>query len=252
MKNNMTETITAVIVDDEMLARQALRVALRVFPHIQILAECEHGLDAVRCNNTLRPQLLFLDIQMPKLDGFDVLELLGADAPLIVFVTAHDDYAIRAFESNALDYLLKPIDAKRLERTLERVQQRLGSSQATSFASIMAERRQHDTPLQRVLVREGGDVYIIAVDDVIYFEAADDYVAIHLQGETHIKQERLQNLEYVLDKRVFCRIHRSCLLNLNYLAGIENEGKDTRVAVLKNGLRLPISRSGYARLKQWL
>lgn len=252
MGRRMVDPITAVIVDDEMYARQSLATILQGYPQIDVIAECAHGLDAVKFVNALHPQLLFLDIQMPKLDGFDVLELLGEDIPLVVFVTAHDEYAIRAFDNNALDYLLKPIDPQRLEKTLERVQQRLQSGEMYLFAEMMSERKQRDAPLQRILVRDGGDVYVIPVGDIMYFESADDYVAIHSQGKTHIKQERLQNLEQLMDERLFCRIHRSCLLNLSYLAGIENDTKDSKVAVLKNGIRLPISRSGYVRLKKWL
>ncbi|MBN1379287.1 MAG: response regulator [Gammaproteobacteria bacterium] len=247
-----TGTITSIIVDDETHARQALRNALAPYSQISIIAECEHGLEAIRRVNELHPQVLFLDIHMPKLDGFDVLELLGDDAPLIVFVTAYDEYAIRAFDKNALDYLLKPLDPKRLQKTIERVEQRLLSSEPFVPNKILHDRQQTQIPLQRILVRDGSDVHIIPVDQIYYIEAADDYIAIQLKDKTHIKQERLQNLEMQLDQRDFCRIHRSYILNLHYLLSIESESKDSKVAILKNESRLPISRNGYNRLKELL
>ncbi len=194
--------------------------------------------------------MLFLDIHMPKLDGFDVLELLGDETPLIVFVTAYDEYAIRAFENNALDYLLKPINPQRLKKTVERVEQRLLSVEpVASLNTILSERYQNKMPLQRILVREDSEVHIIPVSEIYYIESADDYIAIHTKSKTHIKQERLHNLEKLLDQRKFCRIHRSYILNLDYLSGIESETKDSKVAILKNESRLPISRNGYSKLK---
>ena len=248
----MQQQINAIIVDDEGHAREALRTMLREYAQINIVAECENGIDAIREINALHPQLLFLDIHMPKLDGFDVIELLGDDAPLTVFVTAYDEYAVRAFDNNALDYLLKPLDPRRLQKTVERVEQRLVTAETTVPAKLIRDRRQTLGPLQRLLVRDGGEVHIIPADEILYVEAADDYVAIQTADKTHIKQDRLQNLEKLLDPKIFCRTHRSCLLNLNYLSGIESETKDSKIAIMKNGSRLPISRSGYNRLKNRL
>jgi two-component system LytT family response regulator len=245
-------TISAILVDDEIHARQSLRKALEPYPQINIIAECEHGLAAISKVNELHPQLLFLDIHMPKLDGFDVLELLGNDAPLVVFVTAYDEHAIRAFDNNALDYLLKPLDPKRLQKTIERIEQRLLSKETVALDNIMSARRRENTPLQRILVRDGSDVHIIPVAEIYYVEAADDYIAIQTKDKTHIKQDRLQHMEQVLNPKIFCRIHRSYILNLNYLSGIESETKDSKVAIVKNKSRLPISRSGYNRLKEIL
>jgi two-component system LytT family response regulator len=248
----MNQVITAIIVDDENHARQALAVALQPFAQLEVLAECANGVDAIKLVNELQPQVMFLDIHMPKLDGFDVLDLLGADAPVIVFVTAHDDYAIQAFDSNALDYLLKPLDPERLQKTISRIEQRLQADESHQLARVKADHQQSQAPLQRILVRDNSEVHVIPVHEVLYFESADDYVAIHWQERTLIKQDRLQHIENLVDPGGFCRIHRTCLLNLDYLAGIESGTKDTRFAILKNKTRLPISRSGYTRLKALL
>ncbi|TAJ94523.1 MAG: response regulator [Gammaproteobacteria bacterium] len=245
-------TISAIVVDDEQHARQGLIAALRVHPGITIIAECGNGQEAVQAVHVLRPDLMFLDIQMPRLDGFDVLELLGRETPVVVFVTAHDEYAIRAFDSNALDYLLKPINPARLARTVDRIEQRLQQDERDRYVGITTGRQELQAPLRRILVRDGGDVHVIPTDEVIYFEAADDYVAIHLPDRTLIKQDRLQRLADLVDPGCFCRVHRGYLINLSQLKGIESETKDQRVAVLKTGQRLPISRSGYNRLRSAL
>lgn len=252
MNRNHPTTIDAILVDDEEHARQSLRKMLEPYPRINIVAECENGLSAINKVNELQPHLLFLDIHMPKLDGFDVLELLGDDAPLVVFVTAYDEYAIRAFDNNALDYLLKPLDPKRLQKTIERIEQRLNSKETPTLDNIVSARQQQNIPIHRILVRDGGDVHIIPVAEIFYIEAADDYIAIQTDTKTHIKQDRLQNIEKLLDPKRFCRIHRSYILNLACLSDIESETKDSKTAVLKNRIRLPISRSGYNRLKEIL
>ncbi len=244
--------ISAIVVDDELHARQSLCKALQGYPKINVLQECENGIAAIEAVSALNPQLMFLDIHMPKIDGFDVLELLGDEAPLIVFVTAYDEYAVRAFDNNALDYLLKPLDPKRLEKTIQRIENRLSSEHNSSLNKILSQRQKQQIPLQRILVREGSEVHVILADEIQYIESADDYVAIHTESKTHIKQDRLQNLEQLLDAERFCRIHRSYLLNLNFLASIEAETKDSKVAITKNETRLAISRNGYSRLKNLL
>ncbi|TVZ41669.1 LytTR family two component transcriptional regulator [Alteromonadaceae bacterium 2753L.S.0a.02] len=243
-----------ILVDDEPHARQALKHLLSSYEEINLVAECENGLIAVKAVHELQPEVIFLDIQMPKLDGFDVLELLGNAAPLIVFVTAHDEYAIQAFENNALDYLLKPVSKERLASTIERITSRLSApaDPLLKTRSLVENHQQTLAPINRILVRDKGDVFVVATSDVIAIEAADDYVVIHTPESKLVKQERLGNLEKLLDPRLFCRIHRSSIINLDYLAGIETEGKDTRFANLKNGLQLVISRSGYAKLIQVL
>jgi len=247
-------SITAIVVDDESHARQALTHLLKAHNLIEIIGECENGLTAVKAVNELRPQLMFLDIQMPKLDGLDVLDLLGDAAPVTVFVTAHDEYAIQAFEKNALDYLLKPVSKERLANTIERLANLPLSDEEKQHSreALVQEHQQSQSPVARILVREKSDVYVIPTETVIAIEAADDYVVIHTEDKQHIKQDRVSRLEALLDSRLFCRIHRSAIINLDYLAGIETEGKDTRFANMKNGLQFAISRNGYSRLLERL
>ncbi|SMF16689.1 two component transcriptional regulator, LytTR family [Alteromonadaceae bacterium Bs31] len=242
--------ISTIIVDDEAHARQAMQHLLKAHPQIDVLAECENGLAAVKAVNELQPELMFLDIQMPKLDGLDVLDLLGDAAPLTVFVTAHDEYAIKAFEKNALDYLLKPVSRERLASTIERLAQRnlQPEAQQQQRETLLSGYHQQQSPVSRVLVREKGDVFVIPVESVLAIEAADDYVVIHTPERKHIKQERLSKLEQILDANQFCRIHRSTIINLDHLAGIENDGKDNKLATMKNQQQFSISRSGYSKL----
>lgn len=246
--------LTAIIVDDEPHAREALAAALKKHAEVELLACCINGLEAVKAVNELKPQLMFLDIQMPKLDGFDVLELLGSATPMVVFVTAFDEYAVKAFEANAVDYLLKPLDPERLQQTMSKVREKLLSTQDPDkgLESIVHGPLRQEESQRRILVRDGSDVHVIPVDSVLYMESADDYVAIHTADTTHIKLDRLNKLEQRLSPRQFCRIHRSYLLNINYLAKIEQETKDSRIAILTNGKELPISRSGYSLLKALL
>ncbi len=247
-------SLGALIVDDEAHARQGLRQLLNNFPELEILAECDNGMAAIKAVQQLNPQVIFLDIQMPKLDGFDVLELLGDSAPAVVFVTAHDDYALQAFEANAVDYLLKPVSRERLEKTWARLLRRIATQESLGSNNqklIQAHKNQH-LPISRILIRDKADVIVIPSSEVMAIEAADDYVVIHTTSQSYIKQERLNNLEQQLDPSLFCRIHRSALLNIDFLAGIETEGRDNRIAVLRNQKQLPISRSGYARLVQLL
>lgn len=245
--------ISAIIVDDEPHAREALKHLLGNYAHIDLVAECDNGLEAVKAVHDFSPRVMFLDIHMPKLDGFDVLELLAGSAPVTVFVTAHDEYAIKAFETNALDYLLKPVSRERLDKTMQRLEKRFSpdneaSADLRNMDSLLLQHKETLAPLSRILVRENGDVHVIPTTDVIAIEAADDYVVIYTQNKNFIKQERLNILETLLDSRLFCRIHRSAIVNLDYLAGIETEGKDNRYACMKNKTRFGISRSGYAKL----
>jgi len=220
-------------------------MALSEFENIEIIGECADGFKAVRSINELKPDIVFLDIQMPKLDGFDVLELLGDTPPFIVFVTAHDEYALKAFESYALDYILKPVSSERLKKTFVKINERLQEKTAQPMGELLADRQSQIIPLTRILLRDRARVYIIPVEDILYFEAQDDYVAIYTQDKTYLKKETLSHLEKLLDDRVYIRIHRSYILNINYLNKIEPYSKDSRIAILKNGKTLPVSRSGY-------
>src|SRR6202142_3434837 len=246
--------IRAVIVDDEELARQVVHEMLLPHPEVEVVAECANGFDAVKAVSELNPDLLFLDVQMPKLDGFEVLELIGSETA-VVFVTAYDNYAIKAFEVHAVDYLLKPFSAGRFDAALARAKQRLtgGAPQkAPAAADLAASARPPAQYLDRVAVREGSQVSIIPVSKLDYAEAQDDYVALVSAGKKHLKQQTISNLETSLDPTRFMRIHRSYIVNLERVAKVEPYGKDTHVAVLSTGVQIPVSRAGYARLKTFL
>jgi two-component system LytT family response regulator len=236
------------IVDDEHLARKSLSLALSEFKEIEILGECANGFEAVKAIKEKKPDIVFLDIQMPKLDGFDVLELLGENPPFIVFVTAYDQYAVRAFESHALDYILKPASPERLKKAIQKVWEHLRLKQSQPVGQLLNEHLSQHTPIQRILVRDRTDITIIPVEEVVYFEAQDDYVCIHTKEKAHLKKQTLSNLDTLLDSRQFIRIHRSYILNINHLKKIEPYSKDSRIAKLKTGIILPVSRSGYSRI----
>ncbi len=242
--------IRVAIVDDEELARQVVHEMLLPHPEVEVVAECANGFDAVKAVAELNPDLLFLDVQMPKLDGFEVLELIGPDVA-VVFLTAYDQYALRAFEVHAVDYLLKPFDAARFDAALERAKERLGTKMppAAELASAARAPLQY---LERIVVRDGPKVDIIPCERLDYAEAQDDYVLLRSQGKNYLKQETISNLETSLDPARFVRIHRSYVVNLERIAKIEPYTKDSRVAVLGDGTKLPVSRSGYARLKELL
>ena len=238
-------TLRAVIVDDEELARGLLREMLKAHPEIEIAAECGNGFEAVKAIGETAPDLLFLDVQMPKLDGFEVLELIDP-GPVVIFVTAYDQYAMRAFDAQAADYLLKPFSAERFERALERARARVGTGRET-HTQLAAAARGPERP-QRVVVRDGTRIHVIPVDRLDYVEAQDDYVALHSGGKSYLKQQPIAEVEAMLDPGRFVRIHRSAIVNLERVARIEPYGKDSRVAILGDGTRLPVSRNGYARL----
>jgi len=235
------------IVDDEPLARKAMSLALAEFPEIEIIGECGDGFDAVKAINKEKPDVVFLDIQMPKLDGFDVLELLE-DPPFIVFVTAYNEYALKAFEAHALDYILKPVKGERLGKTLERVEKRLIEDKGQPVSQLLEQYQQQNTPLERILVRDRNQIHILPVMDISHVEAQDDYVSFYIRDKSYLKKETISGLEKRLDRRCFVRIHRSYLLNIDFLSKIEPYAKDSKIAVLKDGKTLPISRSGYQRL----
>jgi two-component system LytT family response regulator len=242
--------IGAVIVDDEELARGLVREMLKAHSDVRVLAECANGFEAVKAVSDLKPDLLFLDIQMPKLDGFEVLELVGRDIA-VIFTTAYDTYAMRAFDAHAVDYLLKPFSAERFEKALERAKQRLGEKTADPV-ELAAAARPPEQFVERIVVKDGPAVHVIPVDKLDYAEAQDDYVALKSDKKTYLKQQTISSLESMLDPARFIRIHRSHIVNLERVAKIEAYTKDSKIAVLRDGTQLPVSRAGYARLKSLL
>ncbi|HEY1758284.1 MAG TPA: LytTR family transcriptional regulator DNA-binding domain-containing protein [Bryobacteraceae bacterium] len=259
---NSRENLRAVIVDDEELARQLLHEYLWEAGGVDVVAECGDGFAAVKAIGELKPDLIFLDVQMPKLDGFEVLELIepfspAAPAPSVIFVTAYDQYAMRAFEANAVDYLLKPFRLDRFKKALDRVRERirLAGTQPPAGPSptdLAAAARPPGQPVERIVVRDGSKVHIIPVAKLDYVEAQDDYAALHSEQKSYLKQQTIASLETQLDPQRFVRIHRSYIVNLERIARIEPYSKDSRVTVLRDGTQLPVSRSGYARLKALL
>jgi len=235
-----------IIVDDEELARGVLREYLLRHDDVDVVAECANGFEAVKAITELQPDVAFLDIQMPKLDGFEVVGLAGAK-PRYIFVTAFDQYAIKAFEVHAVDYLLKPFSQQRLDDALSHARQSLG--ERPPLDALVAEAASRGQPLQRLLIRDGVKVHVIAAEKIDYIQAQDDYVLIQTDGKSHLKSQRLSELETQLDQRRFLRIHRSYIVNLERIARIEQYAKDSHVAVLGDGTRIPISRSGYQALK---
>jgi two-component system, LytTR family, response regulator len=222
--------IRTIIVDDEPLARSNLRLLLRVDPEIEIVAECGSGGEALTEIRSARPDLVFLDVQMPECDGFDVLEMLGPDLPAaLVFVTAYDQYALRAFEAGALDYLLKPFDNERFERALGRAKQRL------------AHGREIPRKLDRLAIKSVGQVLFVKFSEIDWIEAADYYACLHLGPRTHLLRRSMAELERELDPAVFSRIHRSTIVNLERVRGLKLGEDGEYEVLLENGERLRLS-----------
>jgi two-component system LytT family response regulator len=245
--------LRVVIVDDEMPARQVLREYLDAEPGVEIVAECANGFEAVKAVTEKTPDLLLLDVQMPKLDGFEVLELVGRETA-VIFTTAYDQYALRAFDVHAIDYLLKPFSRERLQEALgrARTQRSRGPAARAAPAQVAAAARPPGTWLSRLVIRDGADVHVVPIDRVDYVEAQDDYIAVRVGERALLKEQTLGDVERQLDPRRFVRIHRSFLLNLDRLVRLEPTSKDSRMAILRDGRRLPVSRSGYARLQELL
>lgn len=236
-----------IIVDDEHLARAVLREYLAAHAEVEIVAECANGFEAVKAIGELAPDLVFLDIQMPKLDGFEVVELAGARTHYI-FVTAYDQFALKAFEVRAIDYLLKPFSRERLAQALESARTR--ATPPEQLAAVAGEAARRDGPLQRILIRDGARVHVVPTAGVDWIEAQDDYVQISAGGRLHLKNGRMAELEQGLDPTLFLRVHRSYIVNVGAIERIEAATRDSWCAVLKDGKRVPVSRSGYQKVKE--
>jgi two-component system, LytTR family, response regulator len=246
-----TESLRVIVVDDEPLARAVIREYLGAHPGVEVVAECANGFEAVKAVSELAPDLMFLDVQMPKLSGFEVLELIGRSVP-VVFTTAYDKYALSAFDVHAIDYLLKPFSAERFAEALTRARERLAAREALPVEALVADDRAKQVPLERVLIRDGSRVHVLPVDAIDYVEAQDDYVAFHSEGKSYLKDQTLAAVENLLDAARFVRIHRSYLLNIDRIGRVELYAKDSRIAILRDGTKLPVSRAGYARLAKLL
>ena len=239
----------ALIVDDEELARKLLREMLASHPEIEVVGECGNGMEAVKAVAEHKPELLFLDVQMPKLSGFDVLELVDPSGLAVIFVTAFDQYAMKAFDVHAVDYLLKPYSKERFEAALERAKNQK-AEKAPDAAALAATARPAGQFLERIVVKDGTKVTLVPTAKLDYVEALDDYVSLATEGKKLLKQQTISSLEAALDPAVFVRIHRSFVVNFERVCRIEPYGKESKVAVLGNGVKLPVSRAGYERLRK--
>lgn len=238
-----------IIIDDEPLARQLIESFLKDNDQIEIVAQCGDGFEGVKAIQELKPDLIFLDVQMPKINGFEMLELL-TNPPGIIFTTAFDEYAIKAFEANAIDYLLKPFSKARLNAAVEKFERHFEAGNQPNVAEELENTRPlHAGENNRIVVKDGTEITIIPVDQIEYLEAYGDYVKVHYQGKTILKKKTLSYYEAVLDSKTFVRIHRSFILNISELAKIESFEKNSYVAITKKGTRLAISRTAYPELK---
>lgn len=242
--------IKTLLIDDEPLARSIVKEYLSAYPEFAIVQECNDGFEGVKAITQHQPDLIFLDIQMPKINGFEMLELIDSP-PAVIFTTAFDEYAIRAFETHAIDYLLKPFSKDRFDKALQKWFQQRDQQAQNTAALIREEIRQPEEP-ERIVVKEGGNIRIIRVEEVQYIEAYDDYVKIHTMKEVFLKKKTMNYYEQALDSSRFVRVHRSYILQLAHLTKIEPLEKDSHIALLKSGARIPLSRSGYTKLKSIL
>lgn len=237
------------IIDDEPLARSIVAEYLQAYPEMQVVQECGDGFEGVKAIMQHQPDLIFLDIQMPKINGFEMLELVE-QAPGVIFTTAFDEYAIKAFEANAVDYLLKPFSRERFDAALRKWLHSQGTTQAIPMPHVLEEATGKQPEEQhRIVVRAGNNIRIIPVGEVLYLEAYDDYVKIHTREGVFLKKKTMGYYEKALDPAQFVRVHRSYIMALSQLTRIEPFEKESHVALLRNGERIPLSKSGYTRLR---
>ena len=243
------ETIRALIIDDESLARELIKNYLKNQPGIDIIGECENGFEGVRSIAELKPDLVFLDIQMPKLNGFEMLELTD-DPPEIIFITAHNEFAIRAFEMNAVDYLLKPYSQERLVTAVNKAREKIlaGGSRDNRINQLVQQPLTEK--LERIVVKTGTKIKIIPIDKIVYLEAQDDYIMVYTDEGKHLKQGTMKYYEDHLDTSKFIRVHRSYIVRIDQVTQLEPYAKDNYILKLKNGASLKVSRSGLKNLKE--
>lgn len=237
-----------IIIDDEVLARERIEHQLQEYDEIKVIASCSNGFDGYKLINELHPDLVFVDIQMPKINGFEMLELI-TDKPTIIFTTAFDEYALKAFEEGAVDYLLKPFSKNRFRQAIEKfltLNTLHQNFDIEGFTSDMPERQ------NRIVVKDHNEIQIIPIEKITYFEADDDYVTIHTTSGKHLKNTTMKYLEKILNPKFFVRTHRSYIINSNELTKLEPYGKNSLIAILKDGNRIPVSKSGYITLKKHL
>lgn len=247
----MNEKIKTLIIDDEKLARDIIKNYLGYHSEFELAGECSNGFEALKQIQEIKPEIIFLDIQMPKINGFELLEILD-EPPVIIFTTAFDQYALKAFEVNATDYLLKPFSRERFSEAVEKAKLHLKSKSEylSKLSALSNEVKGNVEYINRIIVKKNQNVIIIPVEDVNYIEAQDDYVMIHCSTGKHLKQKTMKSFENLLDPKEFLRIHRSFLVNISRINKLESAEKDNYIVKLKDGTSLPLSKSGYAKIKE--
>lgn len=244
--------IKALIIDDEPLARLIVKEYLQKFPEIELQQECNDGFEGLKALQQHQPDLIFLDIQMPKINGFEMLELVE-QPPAVIFTTAFDEYAIKAFESHAVDYLLKPFSQERFDKAIQKLLDQRSTNPTLKATETLLEAAAQTPPQnQRIVVKNGSKIKIIPVEDVFYLEAADDYVKVHTKEGAFLKNKTMNHFEQTLDRSLFVRTHRSCIVNIQQITRIDPYEKDGHIAILKSGGRVNVSKSGYIKLKEVL
>lgn len=241
----------AVIIDDEPLARSIVAEYLQEQGTIQVAAECNDGFEGVKAITQLKPDIIFLDIQMPKINGFEMLELLD-NPPPVIFTTAFDEYAIKAFEASAVDYLLKPFSKERFDAAIDKWLAKHATQGSDNVQALLENPAKQPDEKNRIVVKNGSDIRIVPVNDVFYIEAYDDYVKIFTKDTYYLKKKNMSYYEQVLDASIFFRTHRSFIINMQQLTRVEPLEKNTYIALLKDGRKVPLSRTGYAKLKEHL
>lgn len=242
--------IRAIIIDDEPLARSIVLEYLTHFPQIEVVQECNDGFEGVKAISHHKPDLVFLDIQMPKINGFEMLELID-QPPAVIFTTAYDEYAIRAFETHAVDYLLKPFGRERFEKAVEKFLNQ-ATLQKANTSQLLHDVMEHPALSERIVVKTAGKIKIIPYAQILFLEAADDYVKIHTQEGNFLKNRTMGFFEKTLPPHQFIRVHRSYMVNVQEITRIDPYEKENHLAILRSGARVPVSRNGYGKLKELL
>jgi two-component system LytT family response regulator len=244
--------LRAIIVEDEKPARELVKAFLKEHENIELIGECDNGFDGVKAINEAKPDLVFLDIQMPKLTGFEMIELLD-EVPDVIFTTAFDQYAIKAFELSAVDYLMKPFSKKRFSEAIEKVYLRISQNKEKPKIQEFANQVKEDTEeIERIFVKTGSKIDVVPVNEIIHIESEDDYVEIFTPKGKFLKKETMNYLEKVMPKDTFVRVHRSSIINLNHIQKIEKYGKDSSMVILKDGSRVNVSKSRIKDLRSQL
>ncbi len=241
----------AIIIDDEPLARMMVKEYLQAYPQIEVVKECNDGFEGIKAIQQYQPDLIFLDIQMPKITGFEMLELVD-NPPQVIFTTAFEAYAIKAFEAHAADYLLKPFSKERFDKAMQKLTQQQKTTNVTQTNAVLETVATTASQAQRIVVKDGGKIKIIPIPQVQYLEAADDYVKIHTAEGSFLKKKTMQYFEDAFPAHQFIRVHRSYIVNTLLITRIDPYEKDSHLALLTTGQRLPVSKAGYAKLKEVL